>query len=57
MECKFYSCCEYADEKSLMCTKQGGGSYCGKYRMLCTESVPAAQGSAHKQGAGCPEKV
>jgi len=57
MECKYYDRCEYADDKSFMCSKKGGGSYCGKYRILCTESAPVIEGSAHKQGAACPEKV
>jgi hypothetical protein len=34
VECKYYSFCEYAYENSVTCVENGGGDYCGKFRIL-----------------------
>lgn len=38
MECKYYDKCEYASSTSMTCTENGGGTYCGKYRVLSARS-------------------
>jgi len=38
MRCKFYSTCEHFNPKALTC-ENGGGKYCGKYRVLSAEST------------------
>ena len=35
MMCKFYNECEYASSTAFTC-REGGGNYCGKYRLLAT---------------------
>ncbi len=37
MRCKFYSKCEHFSPKTLTC-ENGGGKYCGKFRVLSVES-------------------
>lgn len=37
MRCKFYNKCEHASTKALTC-ESGGGTYCGKYRVLSAEA-------------------
>jgi len=34
MMCRYYHKCEYASSTAFTCTQDGGGMYCGKYRML-----------------------
>jgi hypothetical protein len=34
MMCRYYQECEYAGSNAFTCTRDGGGMYCGKYRML-----------------------
>ncbi|WP_321430916.1 hypothetical protein [uncultured Methanolobus sp.] len=37
MKCKFYDKCKYASSSSMTCSENGGGSYCGKYRMFVSD--------------------
>ncbi len=34
MICKYYDNCEQACSTSMTCVKNGGGAYCGKYRVI-----------------------
>jgi hypothetical protein len=34
MCCKYYSDCEHAYENFVTCVENGGGDYCGKFRIL-----------------------
>jgi|GEM_PF-4327867 len=34
MMCRYYEECEYASSAAFTCTQDGGGTYCGKYRIL-----------------------
>ncbi len=38
MKCKYYDKCEHASSTSMTCTENGGGTYCGKYRVLAARS-------------------
>jgi hypothetical protein len=37
MKCKFYDKCEYASSSAMTCSENGGGSYCGKYRIFASD--------------------
>lgn len=38
MMCKFYHECDYASSTAFTC-REGGGNYCGKYRLLTMGST------------------
>nr|WP_321497963.1 hypothetical protein [uncultured Methanolobus sp.] len=38
MKCKFYDKCEYASSSAMTCSEDGGGSYCGKYRVFVLQA-------------------
>jgi hypothetical protein len=42
MKCKYYDRCEYASSAALTCSEDGGGTYCGKYRMFAAEQASKA---------------
>jgi hypothetical protein len=37
MKCPFYDDCELKSASAMTCTEDGGGSYCGHYRVLMSE--------------------
>ncbi|SFM56442.1 hypothetical protein SAMN04488696_1619 [Methanolobus profundi] len=45
MKCKYYGRCEQADPMAMTCTENGGGTYCGKFRVLSAESKECASGN------------
>lgn len=43
MKCKYYDSCEQAQPTARTCIETGGGSYCGKYRILASISYSDSQ--------------
>jgi hypothetical protein len=37
MKCKFYDKCECASSSAMTCSEDGGGVYCGRYRIFASD--------------------